>query len=420
MMLSRLPLPADRRPLIAALAVLLCLVCAAIVLAQVEGERGIAPVAASTDIVIEGVEVDVTGESARDAQQEGWREAQRIAWERAGGPAISDSQLQSLVSSIVIEKEQIGPRRYIATLGVIFDRQRAGSLLGRGGQVSRSAPMLLLPVTVSGGTAIIYEQRNAWQRAWAEFQPGGSRINYVRPSGAGGQSLLLTAGQTERRSRYWWRTILDQFNAADVLIPVARLEYTYPGGPITGRFVARFGPDSRYLDGFTMTAASDEELPDMLRNAVRQLDRIYQRALTSGRLRPDATLDLEGGEVDPALQQLIELGRQLENYDRTQAAPPPAATPDAQTPADQPDTPAASIATYTVQFATPDAQSFDAALSGVRGAPGVRGASVSSTALGGTSVMSVQYTGSLGELAAALSARGFTVQQGSNALLISR
>jgi hypothetical protein len=78
------------------------------------------------------------------------------------------------------------------------------------------------------------------------------------------------------------------------------------------------------------------------------------------------------------------------------------------------------VSSYVVQFATPDAASFDGALGAVRDASGVRGASISSTAIGGTSVMSVSFAGSLDELAAALRARGFAVQQGSNALLISR
>ena len=59
--------------------------------------------------------------------------------------------IASLVSAIVIERERLGPRRYVATLGVIFDRQRASGLLGAAGMGQRSDPMLLLPVTVSGG-----------------------------------------------------------------------------------------------------------------------------------------------------------------------------------------------------------------------------------------------------------------------------
>src|SRR5690606_29280675 len=225
---------------------------AAALVAQVGGDRGIIPVASSEDIEVRDIKVDVTGKNSEDARLRGWRQAQKLAWEKLGGPSIPDSQIEGLVSAIVVEQEQLGPRRYIATLGVIFDRARAGGLLGQDGERARSAPMLTLPVLISGGTQTMFEVRNPWQRAWAETQFGASAIDYVRPSGAGGESLLLTFGQTGRRSRAWWNDILDQFGAADVLIPIADLVYTYPGGPVEGRFTARYGPDSRWLGEFRL------------------------------------------------------------------------------------------------------------------------------------------------------------------------
>ena len=410
----------------AILAVVLATLCAlsVVVWAQVGGERGIAPVASSSDIEVSGIEVDVRAESGIAAREQAWEEAQRKAWDRLEGPSLSDSQIAGLVSAVVIERERLGPRRYIATLGVVFDRQRASRYLGSEGEATRSAPMLLLPVTVSAGTQMVYEQRNPWQRAWAGYQAGQSRIDYVRPAGAGGDSLLLTYGQTGRRSRTWWRNALDQFGAADVLVAIASLRYTYPGGPIEGTFTARFGPDNAYLDGFDMTAASPAELPTMLERAVVRFDRIFELALAEGKLRPDPTLDIGTPELDPALQRLLDLGRALRAQEQAAAAAasqPTAESGDAITAAPiQTPPPEGSVALYTVQGATPDAASFDGAVSSVRGTPGVRATGIRSTAIGGTSVMTVSYSGSIGELADALRARGFTVRQGSNALAISR
>ena len=59
-------------------------------------------------------------------------------------------------------------------------------------------------------------------------------------------------------------------------------------------------------------------------------------------------------------------------------------------------------------------------LAAVRATAGVRGAATSSLAIGGTSVMNVSYGGDIGQLAAALRERGFTVNQGANALAIRR
>ena len=391
-------------------------------MAQVAGERGIAPTAASADIEVKGISVDVTADSAEEARAKGWREAQRKAWAKINGPQLSDGQLDGLVSAIVIERERLGPKRYIATLGVVFDRQRASGYLGGAQQAARSAPLLLIPVEVSGGAYTTFEQRNAWQRAWAEFNPGTSRINYVRPSGAGGDSLLINFGQTARHSRVWWRSTLDQYGASDALMAFARLDHQFPGGPVSGTFTARYGPDSRPLESFTLKAAGPDELPAMLAKAVERMDAIFTAALASGKLKPDPTLRLGGtGEIDPAIARLIEIGRAARARSAADAA---AAAGVAPVIAAQPVTGIepgeVALRSIVVQFATPDASSFDGALGAVRGTAGVRGVGVTSTAIGGTSVMSVSFAGSLEELAAALEARGFAVRRGANALAISR
>ncbi len=392
--------------------------------AQVGGQRGIAAVAASRDIQVSDIEVDVSADTGIEAREEAWREAQVKAWEKLDGPKLPESRIAGLVSAIVVERERLGPKRYIATLGVIFDRQRASAFLGEEGRAARSAPMLVMPVTFSGGTQLMFEQRNPWQRAWAEFQAGQSRVNYVRPQGSGGESLLLTYGQTTRRSRVWWSNILDEFGAGDVLIPIARLEYSYPGGPITGRFTARHGPDSNYLESFTLTAPNADRLPAMLEQAVRRFDAIYQVALADGTIRRDPTLTVQTGELDPSIQRLVDLGRRLRAADeeRERRALEPTEESDgaiSAAPIDRPP-PEGSVALYTVQFTSSDAAAFGAILADVRSTPGVRSSGLRSTAIGGTSIMTVSYSGSIGQLADALRARGFTVQQGSTSLTISR
>lgn len=402
---------------IAAVALLLGAFAGRELIAQVAGDRGIPPVAATGDIEVHGIKVNVLGRNAQDARDQGWQLAQRLAWEKLGGPKMPDSQIRDMVSAVIIESEQIGPRRYIATLGVVFDRTRAGSIIGTSGPQSRSAPMLLIPVLYEGGTQTVFEVRNPWQRAWAEFQTGGSAIDYVRPSGAGGDSLLLTYGQTGRRSRLWWRNLLDQFGASDALVAIAHLQRQWPGGPVDGTFTARFGPDNRYLESFRLRARNDDAVPQMLNQALLRFDAIYTRALAEGLLKPDPTLQPMAPELDPELAALIDLGRRAEAGDKV--------TTDAiingvDGTVAAPVAPAAQAVTFTVQFATPDAAAVDAGISAVRGTAGVRSATTSSIAIGGISVMNVTYVGDLADLAAALRARGFKVVEGRGALSIRR
>lgn len=286
---------------VAAIGLPLALIGGGIVIAQIEGpKRGINPIASNGDFEVTNVSVNVTGKNASEARQKGWEEAQRLAWSAlwrkthgGAGSSLSDSTLDGIVAAIVVEEEQIGPRRYVAKLGVLFDRARAGQLLGVSGVVRRSAPLLLMPITYSAGAPTLFEQRTSWQRSWAKYRTAESRIDYVRPSGAGGESLLLNAGQIDRRSRGWWRTILDQFGAADVIIPIARIERQWPGGPVVGRFSARYGPDNKFLGSFILRTGNSSGIPAMMDQAVVRMDQLFQSALASGRLRADASLVLE-------------------------------------------------------------------------------------------------------------------------------
>ncbi|WP_295443617.1 heavy-metal-associated domain-containing protein [Sphingorhabdus sp. EL138] len=291
---------------ISAIGLPLALVGGGIVVAQIDGpKRGIAPIASAGDFEVTGVSVNVVGDNAFEARKKGWEQAQRIAWaalwrktHNEAGAGLSDSTLDGITAAIVVEQEQIGPRRYVAKLGVLFDRARAGQLLGVSSVARRSAPLMLLPVTYSAGAPTVFEQRTSWQRSWAKFRTADSTIDYVRPSGAGGESLLLNAGQAERRSRIWWRTILDQFGAADVIIPIARIERQWPGGPVIGRFSARYGPDNKFLGAFTLRTSNSAGIPAMMDQAVLRMDQLFQSALSSGRLRADASLVLEPDVVE--------------------------------------------------------------------------------------------------------------------------
>ncbi len=415
-----------KTPIVAILA-LLSLAVAGVVYAQLEGsDRGVAPLASTGDFEVFGVEVDTRGDNAFEARKKGWEEAQRKAWKMLyartqGGKTagLSDGALNNIVSAIIVEQEQIGPKRYIARLGVMFDRARAGQILGVSGRRLRSPPLLVLPIMWSGGSAQVFENKTEWQKAWARFRAGDSAIDYVRPYGSDSESLVLTAGQAERRDRRWWRTILDQFSAADVIIPIARLEREYPGGPVTARFSARYGPDSKYIDSFSLKAQSSDGIPAMMDQAIARLDSVYTQALSRGLLKTDKSLIIEDSFDLEALEREIEaeLAAEIGESSSENAQISSSETTSQETAAV---TPGGTAITVTVQFDTPDVGAVGRGESSLRSVPGVSSASTSSLALGGVSVMRVSYTGDLATLASALRAKGWQVQQGAGALRISR
>jgi hypothetical protein len=296
-------------------------------------------------------------------------------------PDLPESTLSGLVSGIVIEQEQIGPNRYIARLGVMFDRARTGQLLGVSGQITRSAPMLLIPVMISGSSSYSFEYRNLWQRAWAEYRTAGSTIDYVRTAGRGIDPLLLNYGQTQRRGRGWWRMLLDQYGAADILVAEVEIRRLYPGGPATGIFTARYGPDSRFLGRFVLRAANSGALRTMMDEGVRRLDALYRQALAQGLLRPDPSLVILAAPLPPALEE--EREEEVTEGNSVATAEPAA--------------PVAAIQSFNVQVATPDAAAVQRAEVGVSRVSGVASAITTSLAPGGSSVMNVRFAGSRAE-----------------------
>jgi hypothetical protein len=394
-------------------------------IAQIEGDRGIAPVATTGDFEVTEIQVDEKGDNAEDARANGWKAAQRKAYEKllaqnGGTGSLGDDAIEAMVSAIEVQHEELAPHRYIATLTVVFDRERAGAYIGASAGRAHSAPLLVIPVMESGGAQSVFETRTAWQRAWAEFHADQSVIDYVRPNGGGADSLLLTAGQIDRRSRTWWRSVLDGFNASGVLMPVARIERQWPGGPVNVTFTARYGPDNKYLGSATLTAKDEATLPQTLAEGVRRLDAFYAQALGAGLLAPDPSLNV-GTAIDPVLIDAV-LDRAGLTSSKVKAASTSAAAPGASASAapGETATPQAAPVAYTVQFATPDADAVDGGTAIVRSIAGVRAAGTTSLAIGGTSVMRVTYAGTLESLAEALRARGFKVTVGSGALSIRR
>ena len=139
----------------------------------------------------------------------------------------------------------------------------------------------------------------------------------------------------------------------------------------------------------------------MLDEGAKRIDTLYTGALNDGRLRPDPSLIIEE-PVDPATLE-------IENA--------------VEAPIEAIDVPVAGVSTtgsFTIQYDTPDVSSVGAGESAVRSIPGVRSASTSSLALGGTSVMQVGYDGSIDMLRTGLQARGYQVAVAGTTLRITR
>jgi len=378
-----------RPKLLTVLLALAGLTVSGVLLAQMESaERGILPLNSSGTLEIGGVHVDVGGKDAQSARYAGWRIAQRegfkALWAKMHGrpiseaPNLGDSVLDTLVSSIIVEREQIGTNRYIADLGIQFDRTRSAQLLGVPGEMRRSDPMLIIPIMITGGAETTVELRNPWQRAWAQFRTSSSAIDYVRVSGLGIDPLLIKAAQTTRPGRAAWRNIVDLYGAADVLVAEVQVHRLYPGGPAIATFIGREGADGRLLGSFKLTARDSAGIPAMMNEGVQRMDALFSQALAAGWLTPDPTLI-------------------------TLPPPPP--------PEELEETPAIVPAqAYQIQVFIRDSASLGAAIARIRSIAGVEAVGERSVAIGAWGLLSVTFRGDMSALRDQLVARGWSVE----------
>lgn len=262
-----------------------------------------APGGGSSAYAIGGIAVDVTAKNVDEARRIAWTQAQRRAWPQlwsrlsgrpeAEAPRLSDGQIDALVAGIESQGERFSANRYIARLGVVFDRSRTAQRLGGSLSQLQSPPMLLLPLLIDGGASTLYQSRTAWRDAWVRHRANVTPIDYVLATGNAADNLWLNNFQARRSDRAGWRTIMTRFDTVDVLLAEAQLTRRFPGGPIRAEFIARHGPDGEELGRFALAVRSEEALVQLMEEGVRRIDMLYADALRAGQLRVAAELAVD-------------------------------------------------------------------------------------------------------------------------------
>ncbi|WP_416908843.1 MAG: heavy-metal-associated domain-containing protein [Polymorphobacter sp.] len=359
---------------------------------------------AGSAYAVGGIKVDVSAKTPQAARFAAYRIAQRKAWPllfarltgkpASSAPPLSDAQLDKVVAGIESQGERFSMTRYMATLGVVFDRLRIADYVGGLAGSLQSAPMLLLPVWTDAGATTIHHQKTPWADAWARFRLNVTPIDYVLAPGKPVDNILLTGWQVRRPVRSTWRTIMARYGARDVLMAEARLVRSWPGGPLRVDFVARHGPDGTALGRFALTTTREDELATMLDQAVMRIDSLYVAALQQGRLSAEPSLALDLAPIEePALfsEAPATAGQTVDD---------------------------AVVVGTEVLVATPSAAAFDALSVRLRSLPGVTAVTATSLSLGGSSRLLLSHFGNRQNLAEGLVAKGFSVTDNGELLVL--
>lgn len=357
----------------------------------------------SSAYAIGGIDVDVVAKTTDEARMAAYRIAQRKAWPllwarmtgqgATSAPRLSDPQLDQIVAGIESQGERFSTTRYIARLGVVFDRSRAAEYFGGTQGELHSPPMLLLPVFADGGPRFVYQARTPWRAAWQRWKEQVTPIDYVLASGSAGDNVLLTAYQVTRPDRIGWRNILNRFDAVDVLTAEVRLRRQWPGGPIEALFVARHGPDATELGRFDLRATTETGLDAMLDEGVRKIDQIYADALRDGRLKSEADLS---ADLAPLLSAAPTIGMEGVAALSTGAA------------------------AIEVEAATPDPAAVNAIESQLRSTPTVTGITITSLSIGGSSKLVIGYGDSYEMLLFHLDQKGWRIAAENGQIVLRR
>ncbi|MGB7406483.1 MAG: hypothetical protein WA906_12395 [Pacificimonas sp.] len=366
---------------------------------RAQGEGSAAePAATGAAFTVGGIVLDVRADSVEEARDAAFREAPRRAWPRLwarmtgqsadSAPRMSDAALDAMIDAVEVEEERFGRERYIATLGIVFDRQRAGRRLPLGARLLQSSPVLLIPVLADAGTMTTFDPDSPWFEAWQEFGAGSSVIDYIRPGGSAGDNILLNAWQARRDDRTLWRAALERYDADNIVVAEARLTRSFPGGPVAGEFIARFGPDARELDRFTLRAEGAADVDDMLQTAVRRIDGLYAGALQDGLLQADSALSVALAPIAAAASE-IDDGLSRAN-------------------------------TITATVVTPTTEEWSAIEGILSVLPELPRYSLETLDIGGTSRVRLFYLGGVQPLRLALDRRGLRLEQGEAGFRLRR
>lgn len=171
--------------------------------AQEEPALSAAPAAPATPAAISftqrGVPAEATAENGVVARERALANGRRAAWERIASAAgvtrsLSDAQIESMVSSIIIEEERTSPTRYTGRITVNFNPSRARSYTGgsgvaeggggsgggsTSGEGTAGRPQGPLPAASTVEMVALYGSLNEWLELRRRLAGAAARLDIV-------------------------------------------------------------------------------------------------------------------------------------------------------------------------------------------------------------------------------------------------
>ncbi len=280
------------------------------------------PALAQDLLTVNGVEVDVTGDSAAAARNAAFIEGQRKAFDKLIGqlvdpasaaslPPLSDDQIGAMVSDFEIESEATSTVRYLGTLTFRFyaDPVR-GYLAGTGARftATQSPPIVVVPILTQGDSRLLWDDGNLWLEAWASH--GGGALVPVRvPIGDLNDIAAINADRALAGDLAAFDALARRYGAADTLVAEARIDpsaATAGGETVIALSAKRYGPTGLVATFEDEVRGSADDLPALYASAVDALDLQLEQNWKSQALTTTGAMMGNRLEVTAAIQSLDE------------------------------------------------------------------------------------------------------------------
>lgn len=197
-----------------------------------------APAPAADDDLFEvlDIKVDETDETAAAARDKALQIGERRAWDtlvqrfvdpqQRRLPQFSQQEIGDAVRDFWVSGEKTSPVRYIATLNYNFKPQRVERLLASRGvrfTITRSDPLVVVPVYAEDGTSKLWDDPNPWRQAWQGMRVRGLLTLKVTQGDIGDLSTVAVE-QAVAGDRARLAELAQRYEAADALVTLAKVE----------------------------------------------------------------------------------------------------------------------------------------------------------------------------------------------------
>jgi len=225
---------------------------------------------------VRGVEIDRSAATAAQARDQAIAEGQRVAWRRlverlvpaearAGVPALPAADIAALIDSFEVESERQSGTRWIGSLGYRF-RPGAVRAIFRARAVpyaeTPARRILVVPVLMRDGQALLWEEENLWRLAWAQLPPASGLQPWVLPPGDLEDVGLIGADQAANADRARLRAIAARHGAQGALVVVADAGAAAVGGAFVQLQFLRVGAPAPDTDWPESVRLADGEMPE--------------------------------------------------------------------------------------------------------------------------------------------------------------